>query len=55
MLKQLDEKISTSKESESEEDSAGISIERDENGLVKSVNGKPVKRDDKGLIAGLED
>ncbi len=56
MLKQLDEKI-TSKGSEKEEpeEDSGISIERDENGLVKSVNGKPVKRDDKGLIAGLEE
>lgn len=31
-----------------------IDIERDENGLVKAVAGKPVKRDENGRLAGIE-
>ena len=30
-------------------------IERDQQGLVTHINGKPVKRDDKGLLMGVED
>ena len=57
MIKELNEKVSSIKmpEAQEQEEDTGISIERDENGLVRSVNGKPVKRDDKGLIAGLEE
>ena len=31
-----------------------VDIARDPNGLVTHVNGKPIKRDDKGLISGIE-
>lgn len=33
---------------------SGVSIERDENGRVKSINGRAVKRDGDGLLSGLE-
>lgn len=31
-----------------------VSIERDENGQVRAVNGRPIKRDEQGLISGVE-
>lgn len=49
MVKDIHGKMMTSEESSSPQ------IERDQNGLVTSINGKPVKRDEKGLMIGVED
>jgi len=49
MVKDMHGKMMTSEESSSPQ------IERDQNGLVTSINGKPVKRDEKGLMIGVED
>lgn len=35
-------------------DQEGVQIERDANGLVTSVNGRPVKRNEQGLMTGIE-
>ena len=35
-------------------DQEGVQIERDTSGLVTSVNGRPVKRNEQGLIVGID-